>query len=922
MIPSAGGSFDTVKPSLLGVSDTSHPPQPDAHEGIRLTMLEAQQLKRDLLARAIQLEVEYLFTTNFVRAVRPDTVWEGLEGEGPQSQPLERVEIPLMKFFYHRYFTTFPFLANTDLPKFLEKLEKFQDEVLKANLSSGGERSDTTKRKLILLRIQKLLVLLFNNAMPIVTAGLLVERPQEASDHASETTLSSERSAAELNNLPGTPHLIDIVGVRRVTVKGTFRTYSHTKFIIMVSKRDEDETVYSFKRYGDFALLLEKLRQIFPLLELPTLPPKITASVAETQLIREQDRMNLRSLVRRLMAIPEVVGRPEIYQFLTSDLEELSNEDRVDINLRKMHMLRLAEDRQKYVKYLTSKAKEYKALWATCKQELMKPFGLNEFEGLLRTTSLVQDLPPHYLGALEWGRLNFASFLYTFFCTTDDSARFFQSLCSTHKLIPYRTLATTLRFANPTGMVKAVMDLLLAQPFGVTSLLQRMLTTSLSDQARDAAKEIIDIERRIDEGVLCQRIRNFVYLPERRSAALVEGVSDFERLTIIVNDPQIEPELTPEAITRFWNAREWIDQFCAGRTPPVRFAADGSPQYPEFNFLEGLHQLFVLQSRKRDAEKLSELLFQGVTGELMKDLVAMFYGPLAQVYKDANVSDFVLKLGLFIDDLIMVIQRVNNFQANDAKDSECGKLQHFLDLVARHEQSFYAFIHSVYSSNSNHLFRDLLKWVDSLMAAIRDNVLTHPINMQELVDANLPPHNARALKAELCTLAAYHRRRRARQMRNLHKKLADADTNDGFDFDQFASLSPDTESKSSPPFDLGSVAVDDLRELREIDSLQNHSNDLATCQAERQAKINADPCEPMLVWLMDSPEIPPPPTAGTQLSDSNGAIQNADVPSRIAKFVAPKVLAGISQEPYPEGIHTVPSLLASFIECIRSSLKG
>lgn len=450
--------------------------------------------------------------------------------------------------------------------------------------------------------------------------------------------------------------------------------------------------------------------------------------------------------------------------------------------------------------------------------------------------------------------------------------------------------------------------------------MQRMLTTNLTDQARDAAKEIHDIERRLGDAALCQRIHNYVYFPEQRSEELVEGISDFERLTIIVNDPHIQPELTAESIVRFGSARGWVDQLRAGHTPPVQTAPDGSLRYPEFEFLEGLHQLFVLQNRKRDAEKISELLFQGVTGELMKDLVSVFYGPLAQVYKDANIADFVYKVSLFIDDLIAVIQRVTQFSAGDVRESEgCGKLQHFLDLVERHEQTAYAFIHSIYSSNSNQLFRNLLEWMDSFLIAIREKVVTGPIDMQALVDANVAPRDSLALKMDLCSLAAYHRRRKARQMRNLRRKIIKADAEDSLgDLDQLASIGLDDPSApSSINFGFGSVAVADLRELQELDSLQKIvSNDPAKSQAEYQAKVNADPSQPMLVWLNTSPSDAP------EFEGPGPAPGNEDVPTRIAKFVAPKAIANISQEPYPEGIATIPRLLLPFMDAIREKLKA
>lgn len=460
-------SSSKTKHSLLGVSGSPLLPTESLTEKVQLTELEAQQLKRDLVTRAIQRETEYLFTTNFVRAIRPDSVPETPQDFFHKTKPVDSVDVPFLRFFYNRYITSFPFLANTDLPKFMEKLEKFQDEVLRANLSSDAERSETTKRKLITLRVQKLLVLLYNNAIPIVTDGLVSDEalsPEFKNKGLESNPLSPSLPNAEPNALPGVPHLIDIVGIRIISLSGTFRNTTHAKFIIRVSKREGGETVHALKRYDDFKLLMAKLRKAFPLLELPVLPAKATAATADAQLIREQDRMNLRSIVRRLMANPEVAGCAEVYRFLTSDVELLTDEDEHDIATRKSHMLQLAEDRQKYTTYLTSKATQFKALWAACKQELVKPGGLGEFEEMLRTTSQVRDLPSHYLGALEWGRLNFASFLYTFFCTTDDSARFFQSLCSTHKLIPYRALATILRYTNPTGMAKGVMDLLLASP--------------------------------------------------------------------------------------------------------------------------------------------------------------------------------------------------------------------------------------------------------------------------------------------------------------------------------------------------------------------------------------------------------------------------------------------------------------------------
>jgi hypothetical protein len=51
--------------------------------------------------------------------------------------------------------------------------------------------------------------------------------------------------------------------------------------------------------------------------------------------------------------------------------------------------------------------------------------------------------------------------------------------------------------------------------------------------------------------------------------------------------------------------------------------------------------------------------FQGTTSELLKDIVTIFYAPLMQVYKAANISDSLVDLQKFIDDLIRTVERAD-----------------------------------------------------------------------------------------------------------------------------------------------------------------------------------------------------------------------------------------------------------------------
>ena len=53
---------------------------------------------------------------------------------------------------------------------------------------------------------------------------------------------------------------------------------------------------------------------------------------------------------------------------------------------------------------------------------------------------------------------------------------------------------------------------------------------------------------------------------------------------------------------------------------------------------------------------LIEVKKQGSTSELLKDIVTIFYEPLAKVYKAANIADSLSNLQIFLNDLIKTVE--------------------------------------------------------------------------------------------------------------------------------------------------------------------------------------------------------------------------------------------------------------------------
>jgi hypothetical protein len=69
--------------------------------------------------------------------------------------------------------------------------------------------------------------------------------------------------------------------------------------------------------------------------------------------------------------------------------------------------------------------------------------------------------------------ISLASTVFQNFVAADNASETFAGLKRIHGLMPYFMLKAALKISNPMGMIRGVLDLFMAQPFGGRSLLQR-----------------------------------------------------------------------------------------------------------------------------------------------------------------------------------------------------------------------------------------------------------------------------------------------------------------------------------------------------------------------------------------------------------------------------------------------------------------
>lgn len=103
--------------------------------------------------------------------------------------------------------------------------------------------------------------------------------------------------------------------------------------------------------------------------------------------------------------------------------------------------------------------------------------------------------------------------LHTQFVTSDRSAENIANLKRTNMLMPYRAIAQLLKLSNPFAMVKGILDLFLTQPFGRRSLLQRIIASNMNDNAKQLQQDINNLEAKIGDPALCQKIKNAIETP-------------------------------------------------------------------------------------------------------------------------------------------------------------------------------------------------------------------------------------------------------------------------------------------------------------------------------------------------------------------------------------------------------------------------
>lgn len=750
-----------------------------AADPLALTPLRAHYLKKELLRRAVATELAALS--------RPDA----LSLLGPPFRPVSAsssaavppavsTDLPILRFIFHQFVLTFPLLRGAPPSMYADKLQVFAEQLLASNLSSSDDRAQETKRRRLSLRLQRYFVLLLSSALTTHPPEQVVRLSED--DTKRLAALESHATTNARGKVAENHFDVNIIAVRLVTQRGIVSRRHHELFLIR-SRRGTSpvnvEQVLVARRYGDFCHLANTLRTQFPELDVPSPPakdrshvsyldddgsdpvlpgsipgaaPRATVEPGEQEIVklsREKNRLTLRAYLKSLLVIPELADSVTMRAFLTSEPTNLTPDEVRDAAVREALDVARQSEAARFAAEATARVQALQTHLAAFKADLVQPDGLARVFATVKRVPHISQLPPSYRAVVAWARISAASTLFHLFRKGDRSSELLTQLKHIHSMMPYRILRGILRISNPVAMIRAGLDLFLAQPFGQKSLIQRMFLSGIGEEVKELQQVQQLIENKIADPDLAARVHTYVNLSSDKQDRVREQGHQpgYDLMTAILLSPSCGSSLNREQMQRCAQAAASYARYTRTRElleAQGRSDQDTGPPDEAAWLFEDLHVLLRTAMRVRDKEQMLTLLSEGVTANLLKDMVTIFYAPLAQVYKAANIADSLGDLQAFITDLIATVEGLGQPQSSIASlasaattttsssptPSSTGTnslpgglgaqhtVQVFIDLVGRHEQAFYSFVHNVHSRGSG-LFDGLMDWLQRIINLIR-----------------------------------------------------------------------------------------------------------------------------------------------------------------------------------------------------------
>ncbi|EPY52018.1 fungal protein [Schizosaccharomyces cryophilus OY26] len=723
--------------------------------------LQRHYLKKELLSLLVEDELKFIGDpSNLVHLGTP------FMNKDEPVITFHESKIPILRFIFKKFVLTFPFLDPASQTQLWNvSFRNFLGAMYENSVSVLPDDPDATYMHKVGMKFQGMLTLLMSRAICCIQGEKSIGHEQldmsDVKDNSSQTNLESHKEEF-LTAL--------VVGVREFAYTTYLRNKKTYEYIIKI--KDKDAITFVARRYSEFTKLHHTLVKKFPQANVPRLPAKdihdthlhdgsnlssldttqtsssVESPKEKSSLILHQERMRigLSHYVNHLLQQDELRNSPEVQTFLSSDPFTPNEQEQRDIHFRQeLDTVRRIE-RQRFIDIASERAKALDIYMDEFKRSLTESGGLTSLFTELKEKESIRDLSPTLQQTMEWVRVNLASTIYDVFIAKEKSSVTFSQIKRMHAIFPYRIIKNIMRFSNPLSVMKRILDTLLAQPFGMKSLFQRLLSLSLSDNVRAIHKLIDKYESQVDNSDILQKIQQQVENPCKAAQEVLQNdeMTPQDYLLYLLVSDEVPPRLSDASIKQvIMDGSSWKEAMESEEYPEDKTIQERARR---FGFTLKLMHLYA---KKYNKKRSISLISEGATGEVMKSMVVIFYKPLMKVYKAANVYTSVDDFESFMGDMLRLVE---NTQENPELNPNT-LVERYIDLVKRHEDAFYDFVHRVYMHDSG-LFSSLMEWIESIISFLHYGS-AYPIDMDEII-RELSPDETNLLSEELTRLIEWN----------------------------------------------------------------------------------------------------------------------------------------------------------------------
>ena len=193
-------------------------------------------------------------------------------------------------------------------------------------------------------------------------------------------------------------------------------------------------------------------------------------------------RTSLRQYLRTLCKDAEVSQSSSIRRFFLSgpnlDIKDINPKIADDIRNRALIDVSNLENQIRFQQMALEKSLKLQDSMKDFKTSLLKDEKyLMSLLVEIKDNTKVEDLSPLLQDFVEWCKIYISSMIYQMFLGNDNSYELYTQIRRLHKLMPYTVMGQIMKFTNPIAIMRGMIELFMAQPFGGHSLLQTMFST-------------------------------------------------------------------------------------------------------------------------------------------------------------------------------------------------------------------------------------------------------------------------------------------------------------------------------------------------------------------------------------------------------------------------------------------------------------